>query len=80
MDFSPEALNARHDEIQVKREKILAKATPLREARDAAVDDLTPKQRREADEAIIKAEKGLYELDVERAVIVRALGTRTGVE
>lgn len=79
MDFSPAALNKRHAEINKKREAILAKSTPLREKRDEMVAKHLA-ARETADAAITDAEDGLYELDQERAMIVRALGTRLGAE
>lgn len=75
MDLSPETLNKRFAELSKKRDAILAKSTPVRETRDALV--AKHNEKREAhDEELMKAEKGLYEIDQERAMIARALGTK----
>lgn len=75
-DFSPEALRARFQELTKKHDQIRAKSDPLREKRDQQVQ----KARAEEDKLnaqIAKAEAGLYENEMERAAVARALGGRT---
>lgn len=78
VDFSNRAaIKARFHELSAKREQILAASAPLRAKRD----DIVNKAR--ADEEILnvqirEAEAGLYELDVERGLLARAVGGQTG--
>lgn len=80
-DFSDSAMRARFQDLTAQREAILSVSTPLREARDAEVNALLEEARSKraaADEAIRAAEQGLFEIDQERANIVRALKGQTG--
>jgi predicted nucleic acid-binding Zn-ribbon protein len=76
MDFDQKKLRARFAELTKKHDAIRAKSTPLRDSYDKTVqanrareDDLAAKVK--------AAEKGLYEIEMERAMIARALGGRT---
>jgi hypothetical protein len=60
-------------ELDARRNAILAVSAPLRAARDAQAEDLTPRQRKEMDAQIKAAEVGLYEIEVERGELTRAL-------
>jgi len=68
-------LRKRWDELHERREAILARATPLREERDAAVQahDFF---LRKMDAAIKQAEQGLFEIENERAHVARQLGAK----
>lgn len=75
MDFSPEKLRARFAELTAKYE-----ANPvhkLKSERDAKAEKLTRTEFVKYDERIRAANKGLYEIEMERAAIARALGGRT---
>ena len=60
-----------------KRQLILAKSMPLREKRDK---DFQAAQKLFDDRSaeIKKIENGLFEIDMERGTLARALGGRTG--
>lgn len=76
MDFSPEKLRARFAELTKQYD-----ASPihkLKAERDAKADKLTRAQLVKYDEKIRAANKGLYEIEMERAAIARALGGKTG--
>jgi len=73
MEFNRDHMRKRFQDLAAKREKILAAATPLRESRDAKIQKHT-KEVETANKAIQTAEKGLYDIDQERAMIARALG------
>jgi uncharacterized coiled-coil DUF342 family protein len=77
MDFAPDKLRARFAELSEKRDRIRAKADPLREERDSFVQANAAKEAA-MNAAIRKAEEGLFELDQEAATIARALGGKTG--
>jgi len=64
---------ARFHELDTQRNAILAVSGPIRAERDANIDDLTPRQRAEYDARIKEAEQGLYEIEVERGELARAL-------
>ena len=72
--YTKEAMRARFDELNAQVEAIKAVAGPLREKRDEIVQT----QAKIADElnAEIKAkEEGLFDLEMERAMLARAVGT-----
>ena len=76
-DFTPTNLRSRFAELTQQREDIIAASGPLREQRDALVQQAS--QQIQALDADIKtAEAGLAEIDQERAMIARALGGKTG--
>jgi hypothetical protein len=77
MDFSPDNLRRRFHELSAQRNAKLGASGPLRMQRDALI------AQHEADIAqlnahIKDAEAGLYEIDVERGALVRALNGQTG--
>lgn len=79
--YTDEALRARFHELTAQREAILAESMPLREARDAQINELLAEvkaSRETYDERIRTAEEGLAAIDQERANLVRALKGKTG--
>lgn len=76
MAFSKEAHIKRRDEIEAKVAKIRDKSGPLRLKRDKHVQ-AAAKREDEMNAEIAKAEKGLFDLEQERAFLARALGART---
>ncbi len=72
-----EQMKARFWELKKVRDAQRAKADPIR----ADYDKLVAKQRKEIDAQIAKvrtAEKGLADMDMEMAALVRAVGGRMG--
>lgn len=61
--------------LNKKRDEILAKSGPLREARDKHVNEARAIENKMNLE-IKEIEKELYELDTDRAALARALGGR----
>jgi predicted nucleic acid-binding Zn-ribbon protein len=76
MEFSKEKLTKRFDEVEAKVAAIREKSGPLREKRDAHVQKARARED-EMNAEIAKAEKGLFELEQERAFLARGLGART---
>lgn len=76
MDFSPEALRERFAALTAKHDEIRAKSDPLRIKRDKHVQ-AARKVEDKMNAEIKKAEEGLFELEMERATIARALGGKT---
>lgn len=76
MAFSKEAHEKRRDEVEARITKIRDKSGPLREKRDRHVQAAARKEA-EMNAEIAKAEKGLFDLEQERAFLARALGART---
>lgn len=77
MDFDPDKMRKRFRELTEKSERIRAKVDPLRSARDKAAQ----RHSREIEKHNAKvrtAEKGLFDIEQERAMLARALGGRTG--
>lgn len=75
--FTEDAMRARFAELTQAREAILAISTPLRQSRDAAVN--AARDAETAMNAEIKAaEAGLFEIDMERGALARALKGQTG--
>lgn len=75
--FTPDAMRRRFHELGAKRDAILSGSVPLRERRDALISEHTAAVK--TLEAQIKAaEAGLFELDMERGLISRALNGQTG--
>lgn len=73
MDFSPDKMRARFHVLTAKAEAHRAKLAPVREAREK----LIAKHIKEAaplDAKVKAAEKGLVDIDNERAALVRACG------
>lgn len=77
MDFSPDKLRARFAELTKQYEAKDAKRAPLQAERDKKFDSLTPAKLRDFDKRIKAANKGMYEIEMERAAIARALGGKT---
>lgn len=77
MDFDPATLRARFHQLGAERAARLAASAPLREARDAFVNEARAKEAA-MNAAIAEAEAGLFQSDQERGMIARALGGRTG--
>jgi hypothetical protein len=76
MDLSPDKLRKRFAELTKKYE-----ASPrhkLMAERDSKADKLTRAEFVKYDDKIKAANKGLYEIEMERAMIARALGGKTG--
>ncbi len=75
--FDKDSMIKRFHELGAKREAIKAASNPLRAKRDAyaAESDAT---LRAMDDQIREAERGLFEIEQERAIIARALGGKTG--
>lgn len=68
-------------ELGQKRAEILAKSMPMREARDKAYQEANKSIQEEFDartKAIKEAEEGLYEIDMARGKLSRALNGKTG--
>lgn len=77
MNFSPEALRARFKELTAQVSRIEALSAPRREERDAYARQ-TAATIKAFDAEIAKIEADKYDLEMERAAVVRALGGRTG--
>lgn len=77
MDFNPEKMKARFWELKAKRDAQRAKADPIRAARDKIVAKHT-KELAGHDAKVKAAEKGLFEIEQEMAMLARALGGRMG--
>lgn len=77
MEFDPDTLRARFAELGATRDAILAVSAPLREARDACVNEARATETT-LNAGIAEVEDGLFAIDQERAMIARALGGRTG--
>jgi hypothetical protein len=77
MNYDPETMRARFHDLTAQAVKIRARADPLRDARDTLI-------KRHANEIdshnkkVRAAEKGLFEIEQERAMLARALGGRVG--
>jgi vacuolar-type H+-ATPase subunit D/Vma8 len=76
MDFDPKKLRKRFAELTEKHDAIRAKSDPLRAKYDTLVQD-NRKAEDEAAKRVSNAERGLYEIEMERATIARALGGKT---
>lgn len=74
---TPAEQRARFAELTAAAAAIRAKVDPLREHRDAVVNKAREDEQVLNDE-IREAEAGLFEIEQERAMIVRALGGKTG--
>jgi len=77
MEMTPAGLRARFRELSAMREERQGASCPLRAERDALIAD-TQARVAQLDEAIAAAEAGMFEIDQEASLIVRALGGRTG--
>ena len=75
--FHPDNMRARFHELGRQRAVILTKSEPLRQQRDRFVADMEGKLA-ELNAQVKEAEAGLFEIDVERGALARALGGKTG--
>lgn len=76
--YSPENMRKRFDELTAKKAEIEARTMPLKASRDKILQEADAAARAIAEQfkAIEKAEN-LYEIDMERGRIARALGGRS---
>lgn len=77
MDFDPDKMRARFHDLTAKAVAVRAKADPIRAKRDN-MQVRHAKEAAKANTEVAKAEKGLFEIEQERAMIARALGGRVG--
>jgi predicted nucleic acid-binding Zn-ribbon protein len=68
---------ARFWELTQKAEKMRAKSGPLRDQHDDLIRSQA-KARKTLEDKISTAEKGLFDIEQERAALARALGGQTG--
>jgi predicted nucleic acid-binding Zn-ribbon protein len=73
----PIEIHARFWELTQKAEKMRAKSGPLREQHDDLIRSQA-KARKTLEDKISTAEKGLFDIEQERAALARALGGQTG--
>lgn len=78
--FKPGDLKARFAELEAARNRIISASGPIRQHRDAlrAQQDALREQMRPLEAQIKSIEEPLYNIDMERSVIAKALGGRTG--
>lgn len=78
--FDPVTMRRRFADITAQREALMAKVAPLRQRYEAALaqEQKIKAQIRPLLDELKAAEKPLFDLDQERAIIVRALAGRTG--
>ena len=81
--FSPENMRARFHELGAKREALLAQIEPLRAERDRIVQEADAKAKDlVAQFKAIETEgvdgQSLFEIDMERGMLARALQGKTG--
>ena len=75
--MNPEKMRARFHELKAKRDAQRAKADPIRAERDK----LVAKQLKELDAhdaKVKKAEEGLFDIEMEMGMLVRALNGKMG--
>lgn len=75
--YSETELRDRFHELTAQHDAIRAVSDPIRAQRDKIVQDADIKARKLA-EQIKEAEAGLYDIEMERARIARALKGKTG--
>lgn len=85
MDFSPEKLRKHFKDLTAKHDQIQAKLQPLRDELDRVVageGNITVKAARAKElklrPKIRDLQNELYPIEMERAVVARALGGKTG--
>lgn len=74
------SLRARFHELNAEKERVLADAQPLQDQYDslrAKMDEITVALE-PVRAALIEAKKPLYDIDMERAALARALQGKTG--
>ncbi len=77
MNLTPEALRTAFHDLCDQRDAIRAVSTPMREARDAFVQDARA-QEDAMNAAIREAEAGLFDIEMQIGAAARALGGKTG--
>jgi hypothetical protein len=77
MQLDPDKMKARFWELKAKRDIKRGKADPIRAARDKVVRRHA-KELGTHDAKVRKAEDGLYEIEREMAMLVRAVGGAMG--
>jgi hypothetical protein len=77
MDFSPDKLRKRFAELTKRYEAKAGPRDKIMAERDGKADKLTRAQFVTYDKKITAANKGIYEIEMERAAIARALGGKT---
>lgn len=75
--FHPSNMRKRFHELTAQAAAIEAGSAPLRAQRDALVASHEA-ARKELDARLKKAEEGLFDIQIERGVLVRALNGKTG--
>ena len=75
--FDKETMRARFHDLGAKREKVLATLDPIKAKREALIADHEA-QVRPLEQQIRDISAGLYEIDVERGLIAKALQGKTG--
>jgi len=75
-DFSPAALRKRYAEVTAEFDKKNEPLLKLKAERDGKKGTLTAGEAADYDKKIRKANEGLYEIEMERAALARALGPR----
>ena len=77
--FLPENMRKRFHELGRMRQAILAKTMPLRAQHDKIVQEAEAKSKALSKQfRSIEAEGKLFDIDMERATLARALGGKTG--
>lgn len=77
--FHPDNMRKRFHELGKKREAIMAKVGPLRAQHDKIVQEADAKAKALVSQfRKIEKDEGLFDLDMERAMLARALGGKTG--
>ena len=77
MDFNPDKMRARFQTLTKDYDKRMAKLEPLHKKLADHVAK-SAKVEQELREQIAEAKEGMYDLEMERAMLARALGGRTG--
>ena len=77
MDFHPDKMRKRFQELTDKYDKAMEKIDPLQQKLSELVGKYA-KEEQSLREQIKKAREGLYENEMERAALARALGGKTG--
>lgn len=77
MQFDPDKMRARFHELKAQRDEQRARVDPIRAERDK----LVAKQLKELavhDAKVRKAEEGLFDIEMEMGMLVRAVGGAMG--
>lgn len=77
--FHPENMRKRFHELGRKRDAVLARTMPLRAERDKVLQEADARAKALADQyKQIEKDEDLFGIDVERGMLARALGGKTG--